>query len=349
MGACACTNSADVGTHDVDEPALLAMVEDEQASVILGTEEPKHAVLYPIRKPTGLFTVELIFSDADGSTLVCNLECNELGLAFDAKMPVTVSKVKERGPGEANGVKCGMVLTSVAGQALKCQSVNEALVWLNEAILDLPPLPSLQESTASSQEPFVKPQRKQSSATFLLLSDDICLTGPWSKWATSFPNATLEPMPTNEANNTALLKLCVKLTSQSFSFQVITDERKWKWHLFPRDAVPIRIGFICSHVSKEGLLKAGKEDPAIVGLGNDKVGHGINFHVMEKVGTVVTIWVEVPSTLSAAGDSLKLRDDTVEGARIWYTCEDTGVQLAAGDGINLSRYKSYLPADLNLD
>ena len=32
-----------------------------------------------------------------------------------------------------------------------------------------------------------------------------------------------------------------------------------------------------------------------------------------------------------------------------YTLEDTGVQLIAGDGINLSRYKSYLPPDLNLD
>merc|ERR1719263_2638818 len=135
-----------------------------------------------------------------------------------------------------------------------------------------------------SEQPEIKPPRKESTAEFLLLSDAVCLTGPWSKWATAFPNATLEPMPANAKKGTALLKLCVKLTSQSFSFQVITDERKWKWHLFPRDAVPIRIGFISSHVSKEGLLKAGKQDPAIVGLGNDKMGHGINFHVIEKAG-----------------------------------------------------------------
>jgi len=348
MGTCPCKNPEIVREINVEESTLLATVTVEEAAIIV-EEEPQDVLLHPIRKPTGLFTVELIFSDADGSMLICNMECNELGLAFDCTMPMTVSRVREQSPSEANGVKCGMVLTSIAGQALNCQTVNEATIRLNECILDLPPVLFSQESMAALEQPLVKPPRKKSSAEFLLLGDEVCLTGPWSKWATDFPNATLEPMPTIAEKGTALMKLCVKLSSQSFSFQVITDERKWKWHLFPRDAVPIRIGFICSHVSKEGLLKAGKEDLAVVGLGNDKVGHGINFHVMEKVGTVVTIWVEVPSTLSTAGDALKLRSDTVEGTRIWYTLEDTGVQLVAGDGINLSRYKSYLPADLNLD
>lgn len=350
-GVCACettTPQSDLivekEKHEKPTPLVLnAIPETEPAEVKAEAE-----ITNRCRAPTGLFTVELVFTKADGSMFIFNIEYNDLGLEFDTKMPLTVSKVKPQSVSESIGVKCGMILATVGGQEItkNCQTVNAASVMLNEAISGLPPTPLTADSM--EEQPPLSPQRKKSTAELLLLSQDICLTGPWSKWATDFPNATLEPVPADAKKGTALLRLCVKLTSQSFSFQVITDELKWKWHLFPRDAVPIRIGFICSHVSKEGLLKAGEEDLAAVGLGNDKLGHGINFHVMEKVGTVVTIWVEVPSNRSDDGECLKLRTDTVEGSRIWYTLEDTGVQLNAGDGINLSRYKSYLPADLKL-
>jgi hypothetical protein len=178
------------------------------------------------------------------------------------------------------------------------------------------------------------------------LVEDIYLTGPWSNWKTNSKDGLLEAVPT-AATTTGLLKLCVRMTSQSFSFQVITDKLKWDWHLYPKDAKPIKIGFISTHVSKEGFLRAGNKD-ALIGLGDKKLGHGINFHVVEKPGTVVTVWVEVPTKLASA-EGLALRTDTTEGARIWYTVEDTGVQCVVGDGINLDRYKKYLPADIKLE
>lgn len=182
--------------------------------------------------------------------------------------------------------------------------------------------------------------------TKFALVEDVYLTGPWSNWKTNSKDGLLEAVPTT-STTVGLLKLCVRLTSQSFSFQVITDKLKWDWHLYPRDAKAIKIGFISTHVSKEGFLRAGSKD-AVIGLGDKKLGHGVNFHVVEKPGTVVTVWIEVP-TKPAGAEGLALRTDTTDGARIWYTVEDTGVQCVAGDGINLDRYKKYLPADVKLE
>merc|ERR1711865_813488 len=126
-----------------------------------------------------------------------------------------------------------------------------------------------------------------------------------------------------------LLRLCVRLTSESLTFAVVSGQRQWAWRLYPRDAVPIRIGFIRSHVSKEGMLTCDGPDAVIVGLGNLSIGHGLNFHVLEKDGAVVTVWVELPVSENNGVD--ELRTDTADGAKVWYTNEDTGIDHVGGD------------------
>jgi hypothetical protein len=272
------------------------------------------------------------------------------GIEFHENSPLTVKLVKPRSPGEELGVRSGMVLASISGRDITNSTVKDALDMLNEAVSELPPL-EVPEEIRQRAETFMSqmsaaPVRKPSER--FTLTEPVYLTGPWAKWGTSFADGLLEPVP-SKSTSTALLILCVRMTSQSFTFQVITPERKWDWHLYPRDAKPIKIGFISSHVSKEGLLKAASPDNAIVGLGDQKLGHGINFHVVQKPGTIVTVWVEVPTKTSGDGNSMILRTDTASGARIWYTLEDTGVQCVAGDGINLERYRKYLPADIKFD
>jgi len=329
------------GTLDFSPEA--SKLEDDEETVVKG--QPVGNV---IRKPTGLFSVELVFMDGSESKIF-NIESNTHGLEFEARLPFTVSRVKDTCPPALAGVKPGMTLNTVAGQDVQnsCQTVNACVDLLDKSIRALPPLPNPDELQKLSEfKPSDSPPKKESTADKLLLKEDIVLTGPWAKWSTNFPNAVLEPVPTDAKNvKSALLKMCVKMTSQSFTFQVITDKRQWKWHLFPKEAVPIRVMFMTTHVSKEGLLTEGKKDAAKIGLGDDKLGHGVNFHVMEKTGTIVTVWVEVPAKKSADGTHLVLRTDTVEGARIWYTYEDTGITLTQGDGMDLSTYKSYLPAE----
>ena len=104
--------------------------------------------------------------------------------------------------------------------------------------------------------------------------------------------------------------------------------------------MPIRIGFIRSHVSKEGMLTCDDPDAVIVGLGNLSIGHGLNFHVLEKEGAVVTIWVELP--IFENKGVVELRTDTADGAKVWYTNEDTGIDHVGGDGMDLSKYRKWL-------
>jgi hypothetical protein len=301
----------------------------------------------PRRRPTGLFTVELEFT-ADGVSQVFEYEVSSLGFEFEPSS-MTVKCIVPEGPAEELGVKPGMVLTKISGLETATRSVAESLELLLRALADLPKPETHEEKLLRAEsEHSVRSKIVRQPSERFAFQEQLYLTGPWSKWKTNFADGLLEPVPT-KSNSIALLKLCVQLTSQSFTFQVITDTHAWNWHLYPRDAKPIKIGFISSHVSKEGLLKAGNKDAAIVGRGDKKLGHGVNFHVVEKPGTIVTVWIEVPAKQEASGTGLTLRTDTVEGARVWYTVEDTGLQCAAGDGINLSSYKKYLPADINLD
>lgn len=300
------------------------------------------------RRPTGLFTVELEFM-VNGASQVFDYEVNSLGFEFETSTPMTVKSVVPGGPADDLGVKPGMVLTKIAGEDITNQTVTQSLELLRTALAELPK-PETEDEVRARAETIasVASLRARKPSERYAFAEEIYLTGPWSKWKTNFADGLLEPVPT-KSTSIGLLKLCVQLTSQSFTFQVITDKHKWDWHLYPRDAKPIKIGFISSHVSKEGLLKAGNKDLAIVGCGDQKKGHGINFHVVEKPGTTVTVWIEVPAKPAASGVGLSLRTDTAEGARVWYTVEDTGLQCAAGDGINLSSYKKYLPADISLD
>merc|ERR1712190_294763 len=177
----------------------------------------------------------------------------------------------------------------------------------------------------------------------LLLDGSYFLTGIFAKWVTNFEEGRLVPVP-SKVKGAALLKACVRLTSQSFSFQVVQHERQWTWRLYPRDAKPIKVGFITSHVSKEGFMKAGVPEAVAVGVGDGKRGDGLNFHCVETKGAVVTIYIQVPAAPSADDESYVLRTDTEDHYQIWYTKEDTGVQCVGGDNINLSNYKKYLPA-----
>ncbi|OLP96354.1 hypothetical protein AK812_SmicGene21422 [Symbiodinium microadriaticum] len=146
------------------------------------------------------------------------------------------------------------------------------------------------------------------------------LTGTFADWKTSFALSRLVQVPKSDGQreDVVRLKLCVKLTSQSFSFQVVSPEKDWSWRLYPRDAQPMR-------------------QRVAVAVGDLNAGHGLNFHVVEKEGDIVTVWVEVPVQPPSA--------DVVEvnfqgaGARVWYTLEDTGVQYTGGDGVDLDRYK----------
>jgi hypothetical protein len=336
----------------VDPVKAISQNETEEA---VFRDEPQQEVSGRARKPTGLFALELEFKNASGETEMFEFENNPLGIGFSQVLPITVKRVE--GDAEEMGVKNGMLLTKIGGVPVSELSSQEILTKLHEAQAELPPSADIEvehiKSRKMSEHTTMTPTMTTRKTEKYMFQEDIYITGPWppQKWAPTGgackPEALLEPMPSS-SQSVAMLRIGVKLTSQSFTFQVITQERKWDWHLYPRDAKPIKIGFISSHVSKEGLLKAGEKDFAVVGLGDQKLGHGINFHVVEPPGTTVTIWVEVPAKPSGDGKTLKLRTDTAEGARIWYTVEDTGVQLVAGDGINLERYRKYLPADIKL-
>jgi len=195
---------------------------------------------------------------------------------------------------------------------------------------------ALTMTPAMSQAKTVKVEQQP----LMLTEEPLHLTGIFTKWKTDFPGGKLIPMPQRRPGF-ALMKICVRLTSESLSFAVVSGSRGWAWRLYPRDAVPIKIGFIKSHVSKEGMLTRGQPDAVAVALGNLEKGHGLNFHVLEKEGVVVTIWVECPATQER--NELFLNADTAEGAHVWYTREDTGVNHHGGDQMDLSKYKRWLP------
>merc|ERR1712232_1174839 len=178
-----------------------------------------------------------------------------------------------------------------------------------------------------------------------LMRRNLNVSGIFNKWCTNDPSGRLVPVPATTPG-TALLRYCVRMASDSFSFMVVEGGKRgyddFTWRLYPRDAVPIKLGFIKSHVSKEGMLTSGDPNAVPVGRGDLKVGHGLNFHVLEKKGTVVTIWVEVPA-IDDGGPHLDLNTSTADKCRVWYTKEDNGIQQSGGDMMDLSKYRKWLP------
>mmetsp|Transcript_39509 Transcript_39509/g.122554 ORF Transcript_39509/g.122554 Transcript_39509/m.122554 type:complete len:397 (-) Transcript_39509:54-1244(-) len=172
------------------------------------------------------------------------------------------------------------------------------------------------------------PQAERAEA----LQEALYLSGQWAQWSTGHPDARLVALP-QEREGVARLRCCVKMTSPTFSFQVFSSRRSWQWRLYPRDAKGPRF----SHNSKGGRLVEGQRDAVAVALGDRRRGRGRSFHVVEegaaKDPVVVTVWVEVPACLKP--DGLALDAETVEGARVWYTKEDTAVQYTGGDGVAL--------------
>lgn len=179
-----------------------------------------------------------------------------------------------------------------------------------------------------------------------ILVEKLYVTGPFSSWKLDQDDGQLQLAARHaSAGSTSppregimRFRLCVQLSSMSFSFQVVNPVKKWTWHLYPRDAVLKVWGL---HVSKEGRLWADNPDAVAVGLGDLKAGHQKNFHVMEPPGTIVTIWVEVPVIPVAVGDGMTVDYGTADGCRVWYTLEDTGVNCVGGDGIDLNKWKRF--------
>ncbi|CAL1174301.1 unnamed protein product [Cladocopium goreaui] len=163
------------------------------------------------------------------------------------------------------------------------------------------------------------------------------LTGNFADWRTDFAPSRLRRVALEK--DTLRLAMCLRLTSQSFSFQVVCPTKDWSWRLYPRDAQPIRF----THVSKEGKLVAGNADAVAVAVGDLRAGHGLNFHVLERSGAVVTVWVEVPVVSKEEG-TLDIQFES-RRARVWYTLEDSGVQYEGGDGVDVDKYK-YTPMGL---
>eukprot|EP00435_Cladocopium_sp_Y103_P014371 s1007_g3.t1 len=142
------------------------------------------------------------------------------------------------------------------------------------------------------------------------------LTGNFANWRTDFAPSRLRRVALEK--DTLRLRMCLRLTSQSFSFQVVCPTKDWSWRLYPRDAQPIRF----THVSKEGKLVAGNADAVAVAVGDLRAGHGLNFHVLERSGAVVTVWVEVPVVSKDEG-TLDIQFES-RRARVWYTLEVEG-------------------------
>mmetsp|Transcript_138554 Transcript_138554/g.254856 ORF Transcript_138554/g.254856 Transcript_138554/m.254856 type:complete len:392 (+) Transcript_138554:93-1268(+) len=164
--------------------------------------------------------------------------------------------------------------------------------------------------------------------------DPLHLSGVFTDWKVNQENARLQPVWIEEPGaDVARLRLCVQMSSQTLSFCVVCAPRGWKWRLYPRDARNV----FGTHASKQGRLRPDQPDAVAIAVGDKWKGHKLNFHVVEDVGTVVTIWVEVPLKRGDDGQ-VCLRFSTARGARVWYTKEDTGVQCVGGDGIDLSKY-----------
>lgn len=168
-----------------------------------------------------------------------------------------------------------------------------------------------------------------------VLNEPLHLTAESLNWATDLAESRLEEVRCH-VEGSLRLKLCVRLISETFSFQVISAVRQWAWRLYPRKGTNPQ-----SAVSKSSVLVPNSPDAVSVASGSrSKEADGMQFHVVESEGAIVTVWVEVP-VLTAADGTLDLSASpgaAALGFRVWYTNEDTGVRLEAGDGVHLSKW-----------
>eukprot|EP00434_Breviolum_minutum_P004889 symbB.v1.2.004313.t2/scaffold188.1/size279614/2 len=73
------------------------------------------------------------------------------------------------------------------------------------------------------------------------------LTGKFANWRTDFAPSRLRRVALEK--DTLRLAMCLRLTSQSFSFQVVSPSKGWNWRLYPRDAQPLRRARGCADVA----------------------------------------------------------------------------------------------------
>eukprot|EP00927_Polykrikos_kofoidii_P082477 TRINITY_DN8214_c1_g1_i1.p1 TRINITY_DN8214_c1_g1~~TRINITY_DN8214_c1_g1_i1.p1 ORF type:complete len:357 (+),score=55.92 TRINITY_DN8214_c1_g1_i1:112-1182(+) len=167
----------------------------------------------------------------------------------------------------------------------------------------------------------------------LILNEPLHLSTEALQWATDFEDSRLEEVRT-VCEGALRLKLCIRLTSGSLNFQVVSAVRKMSWRLYPRcDGA--------SRVPAAGFqLLPGLPDAIGVALGDDRIGTSSTFSIVECVGTIVTVWVEVPVSVASNGnlDISASPEASALGFRVWYTKEDTGVRLEIGDGVDVSQH-----------
>jgi hypothetical protein len=127
------------------------------------------------------------------------------------------------------------------------------------------------------------------SASLLDKLDGLQLIGKPNAW--KYPDPRLN-MLANQSLSTPDSRVCslmVQLSSQTFSFQLLSSRLGWPVRVFPRDAKP-KAGV---HASQKGLLLAEARDHCVAvaadGTVKNAPGHGHNFHVLEEIGDVVTI------------------------------------------------------------
>lgn len=104
------------------------------------------------------------------------------------------------------------------------------------------------------------------------------------------------------------------------AFQILSVTKRWNWRLYPKKRLNPNLRTKLNGWSAVNLLVPG--DPcAVEAAQGAEDGHGKNFHILEPLGTVITICVEI---------ALEVAEDNVHGEaevfrpRVWYEICDTG-------------------------
>lgn len=134
----------------------------------------------------------------------------------------------------------------------------------------------------------------------------------------------------------------MRITSSSLSFQLVSSTSGWDARIYPRDAAP-RFG---EHASERGVLTCNKPDHVFAVGGTGDQAHAKNFHIVEPVGTIVTIMVE--RTVIGGMENVQPGNpvDQLNGMnyKVWYTKKDTGVRFEGGDGVEFNLSTKPRPA-----
>lgn len=179
-----------------------------------------------------------------------------------------------------------------------------------------------------------------------IMEDAIYLTGPWKggDWKLE-TKAKLLPCP-GAPPGMLRMCVCVKLTSQSFSFQVVAPSQDWNWRLYPRDGK----NHFGTHVNSQGIMVAGNKNKVIVGVGDKKKGHALNMHVIDfdqkTREVIVTIYIELPVKPGIESGNIRLDTTTEprEPCRAWFENAESEPIIEAGDGYDIDKYRSKFAA-----